>query len=120
MKGKPNAALAARIREQMTTRHLSYRKLGTAIGVSGGQAFKYAHGVHRITDQMLARIAAALDCDVGFLKTPPPGTMLNRAPGSPLMTYEQWERLDKIVHSSAITVGLDPDHVLALSRQKAL
>jgi transcriptional regulator with XRE-family HTH domain len=71
MRGKPDPLVAARIREQINSHHLSYRKLGTAIGVSCGQVFKYAHAVHRIPTETLAQIAAALGCSITDLMSDP-------------------------------------------------
>jgi DNA-binding Xre family transcriptional regulator len=67
MRGKPDPLVAARVREQIISHQLSYRKLGTAIGVSCGQVFKYAHAVHHIPAETLAQIAAVLGCSIADL-----------------------------------------------------
>ena len=78
MRGKPDAMLAARLRELKDFRNLSYQQLGNAIGVSKVSVFEYLNGTIRIPADRLPHLANALDCTVGDLFMPP-GSPLPKA-----------------------------------------
>ena len=68
---KPNAALAARLRELKDLCDLSYQELGDAIGITRYAAFEYLDAKIRIPADRLAALAAAFGCDVRYLLMPP-------------------------------------------------
>ncbi len=70
MRGKPDTALAARLREIKDHCQVSYQRLGVAIGVNNATVFRYLNGTIRIPADRLSLIARAFGCDVRYLHMP--------------------------------------------------
>ena len=83
MRGKPDAALASRIRELKDHCSLSYQQLADAIGVSNSTAHGYANGRIHIPADRLLSMTEAFGCAIRHLCMPP---------GSPLPQHAARER----------------------------
>lgn len=69
--------MGKRIRMRRNELKISQADLGDALGISFQQIQKYEKGTNRIDSVRLQRIAAVLECDVGFFMQEAPST----APG---------------------------------------